>query len=251
MRVRSNARLMFVHHLVVVLLSYLSISPPFFQYYCVFFFGVIEVSSAPMSLMDMCHPRNVGWSQLAQTNAVLKMFNSVSRAVFALTYMITRALYFPYVIVAWVVPDLLELIRAADPPVPKWVSAVVLAAAERVCARPSGDRHDGVAHDRQRRCPEGMAVDVPQLRGHAWWLAQHHDVLPIAERDAGSGQQRLGHWQDGVKLAPGAPGDARNQDTTMAVLVSEPRPLLPDVVGVVNRRPAFAAVAAPGGVHQR
>jgi hypothetical protein len=129
LRVRSNARLMFVHHLVVVLLSYLSISPPFFQYYCVFFFGVIEVSSAPMSLMDMCHPRNVGWSQLAQTNAVLKMFNSVSRAVFALTYMITRALYFPYVIVAWVVPDLLELIRAADPPVPKWVSAVVLAAA--------------------------------------------------------------------------------------------------------------------------
>jgi hypothetical protein len=129
LRVRSNARLMFVHHAVVVLLSYMAVSPPHFQYYCVFFFGVIEISSAPMSLMDLCHPRNVGWAKLAQTDAVLKLFNSASRAIFAVTYMLTRAFYFPYVIVVGLVPDLLELIRATDPPVPKWASAIVLASA--------------------------------------------------------------------------------------------------------------------------
>mgnify|MGYP005724990255 CR=1 FL=1 len=129
LRVRSNARLMFMHHAAVVLLSYLTIALPFFQYYSVFFFGVIEISSAPMALMDLCHPRNVGWSKLAQSNATLKAFNAASRAVFALTYMLVRALYFPYVMAVGVVPDLLELLGAAEPPVPKWVVTIFLVSA--------------------------------------------------------------------------------------------------------------------------
>jgi len=87
LRVRSNAMLMVVHHCVVVLLTWLTIGPPArFHYYAVFFFGVIEISSAPMSLMDLCHPRNVEWHKLSQRSAILGRANSVSRVIFAVTY---------------------------------------------------------------------------------------------------------------------------------------------------------------------
>lgn len=44
LRTRSNATLMLMHHVIVVILCHLTLSPPRFQYYAVFFYGVIEVS---------------------------------------------------------------------------------------------------------------------------------------------------------------------------------------------------------------
>ena len=129
LRVRSNAVLMFVHHVLVVVLCHLTLEPPRLQYYAIFFFGVIEVSSAPMALMDLCHPRNAAWSQLAQSNTVLRTFNSIARVVFAVSYLSARAVYFPYVIAVGVVPDLLELLQAPTPPVSRVSLTTILVSA--------------------------------------------------------------------------------------------------------------------------
>ena len=117
LRVRSNATLMIIHHLVVVLLCYLTLQPPRFQYYIPFFFGVIECSSAPMSLMDLCHPRNVEWSKLAQTSKALGACNAGARVLFAVSFLLARALCFPYVIALGVLRDIHALLSLPTPPV--------------------------------------------------------------------------------------------------------------------------------------
>jgi hypothetical protein len=131
LRVRSNAFLMFIHHVAVVLVTWLAIGPPArFQYYAVFFFGVIEVSSVPMALMDVCHPRNAEWASLGKRSSLLAGVNSACRVIFAISYMATRAIYFPYVIVTGVMPDALQLLALPSSPLSKVsLSAILVSAA--------------------------------------------------------------------------------------------------------------------------
>jgi len=129
LRVRSNAKLMLVHHLVVVLLAYITLAPPRFQYYVVFFFGLVEASSAPLALMDLCHPRNAAWAALSKTNGAVGAANSAARVLFACTYLLTRAVYFPFVMCRGVLPDLIELLALPDPPVSRVSLCLVLASA--------------------------------------------------------------------------------------------------------------------------
>ena len=126
LRTRSNARLMLLHHLVVVVLTWLTIEPARFHYYCIFFFGAAEISTVPLALMDLFHPRNEDWSRLAKRSAAVGAFNSVCRVVFALAYLLTRAAYFPYVMFTGVVPDLLELLAMPARPVSKASLHIIL-----------------------------------------------------------------------------------------------------------------------------
>lgn len=82
-----------------------------------------------MALMDLCHPRNIEWARVASTSAILGACNQAARVAFAVSYLLVRALYFPYVILSGVVPDLLALLRMAAPPVSKASLGVVLVAA--------------------------------------------------------------------------------------------------------------------------
>ena len=116
LRERSNARTMLVHHLVVVLLSYLVIDPPRFHYYVAFFFGLIEMSSVPMALMDLCHPRNAPWFALSKRSKGVALANSVLRGIFAISYMVLRAVCFPYVMFTGVLPDIYALLHLEPPP---------------------------------------------------------------------------------------------------------------------------------------
>ena len=97
LRLRSNAKQMLTHHVVVVILAYLSLAPSF-QYYVPCFMGLLEVSSVPLALMDLCHPRNAVWAEYAKQNRLVGAANGVARVVFAFAYMVSRALYFPYVV---------------------------------------------------------------------------------------------------------------------------------------------------------
>jgi len=125
LRERSNARLMLIHHLLVVLLAYLALLPRF-QYYVVVFFGLMEASSAPLALMDLCHPRNVEWAAYARSHALVGAANNASRVVFGVSFLLTRALYFPFVMLSSVLPDLLTLLGMAAPPASKLGLAAIL-----------------------------------------------------------------------------------------------------------------------------
>lgn len=82
----------------------------------------------PMSLMDLCHPRNDGWARLAHSSRVLAVTNAASRVAFAVTYLALRAVYFPYVVVSSVLPDVLALHALRDPPVTHLALRVILVA---------------------------------------------------------------------------------------------------------------------------
>ena len=130
LRVRSNAQTMLVHHLVVVVLTFLAASPPTrFLYYGPFFFGLVEASSAPMSLMDLCHPRNVAWAAWSKSNAFVGKANAALRVVFAVAYMLTRVVLWPYVMGTGVIPDVIELMRMPSPPVSQSVLMTILVSA--------------------------------------------------------------------------------------------------------------------------
>jgi cytochrome bd-type quinol oxidase subunit 2 len=83
-------------------------------YYAVFFFGVIEVSSIPLVIVDLFHPKHGSWAAFEQRGgdgsrwlpgAVL-----FSRGLFAALYLVVRAAYFPFVIAFQVNPDIMQVL---------------------------------------------------------------------------------------------------------------------------------------------
>jgi hypothetical protein len=107
---------MVAHHFGMLMvagiaLGALSHGRPLLGYYAPFFFGVIEISSLPLILVDIFHPRHRPWHNYL-TNVAPKWIakvNDYCRIVFALSFLSLRALYFPYVTVMGVIPDLLTI----------------------------------------------------------------------------------------------------------------------------------------------
>lgn len=107
---------MLFHHIGMLFvagmaLGCLSGGVPILGHYAPFFFGVIEVSSFPLILVDLFHPKHKPWHEYLTQHAPSWMasLNESCRIVFALSFLILRAVYFPYVSYRWVVPDLLEM----------------------------------------------------------------------------------------------------------------------------------------------
>ena len=110
---------MVLHHVGMVLVSavamgVLSDGRPLLGYYAPFFFGLIEVSSVPLVLVDMFHPKHKEWSAYLQSEAspFLHQMNETCRIVFAASFLALRALYFPFETVMGVVPDLMAYRRS-------------------------------------------------------------------------------------------------------------------------------------------
>lgn len=72
--------------------------------YCLFFFGLVELSSIPLSVVDFFHPQK-GLPQLLEHSALLRALNDQARVLFALLFLLVRALYFPYVVAGCLLPD--------------------------------------------------------------------------------------------------------------------------------------------------
>lgn len=81
------------------------------SYYCMFFFGACEVSGVFLVVADTFHPKHRAWAAAADASPALSALNNVVRACFVLSYMLVRAIYFPYVILTGVVPDMLEMLH--------------------------------------------------------------------------------------------------------------------------------------------
>merc|ERR1711998_250972 len=71
-------------------------------YYVPFFGGVIEISSIPLQIVDIYHPKH--FKEWAETPFGSRM-NAIARPSFIVLFLFTRTLYFPYVTLVQVLPD--------------------------------------------------------------------------------------------------------------------------------------------------
>jgi hypothetical protein len=78
------------------------------------FFGRIELSSIPLQLIDLCHPKKSRpWYEYANRTPWLSTVVEVCRGLFAVSFLAVRGVYFPYTTVRIVVPDFWNGVRWA------------------------------------------------------------------------------------------------------------------------------------------
>lgn len=83
---------------------------PVGSYYAPFFFGVIEISSVFLAIVDIFHPKNAAWFEWVNTSTswagnMARKINEASRVLFAISYLIVRCGMFPYVIFSTCLKD--------------------------------------------------------------------------------------------------------------------------------------------------
>merc|ERR1712190_190524 len=85
---------MFIHHIVTILVASILLFRKLLMCYGSFFFGVSELSSIPLIVVDHFHdlanPRKGG-------SRALEKLNNTSRVMFAVFFLLIRCVYWPYV----------------------------------------------------------------------------------------------------------------------------------------------------------
>jgi hypothetical protein len=108
---------MILHHIgmfmtAAISMGILSNGIPIFGYYAPFYFGVIEISSLPLIIVDIYHPKHKAWHAYLtcteRSGWVMKL-NDMARPLFALLFMLIRMIAFPYVSVMGVLRDVLHV----------------------------------------------------------------------------------------------------------------------------------------------
>lgn len=97
--------LMLAHHVGMAIVA-LTVVGGMCDHYAIFFFGFIEISGVPLSIVDVFHPKHKEWHAYERASPRLQAFNDAVRKAFALAYLSVRAVYFPYVIAAYTLPDM-------------------------------------------------------------------------------------------------------------------------------------------------
>lgn len=108
-------------------------------YYVPFFFGVIELSSVFLSIMDAFHPKYKHYHNWlnsmkdSRRKKILHNCNEFCRVAFAITFLIFRGVYFPYVTFRGVIPDIREAYQSPPDTVPAhqcplWTGQFLIAA---------------------------------------------------------------------------------------------------------------------------
>lgn len=83
--------------------------------YAPFFFGVIELSSIPLVLVDIFHPhKQPEWHAFAASHPTIMKINEINRILFAILYNCLRVFYFPKVTFQQVVPDMWNKLQYAE-----------------------------------------------------------------------------------------------------------------------------------------
>ena len=108
---------MILHHFgmfmtAAISMGILSNGIPIFGYYAPFYFGMIEISSIPLVIVDIYHPKHKAWSMYLNSRErsgwVMKL-NDIARPLFALLFMLVRMVAFPYISVMGVLRDVLHV----------------------------------------------------------------------------------------------------------------------------------------------
>jgi hypothetical protein len=108
---------MILHHVgmfmtAAISMGIMSNGTPIFGYYAPFYFGMIEISSLPLIIVDIYHPKHKAWhaylTSSDRSGWVMKL-NDMARPLFALLFMLIRMIAFPYVSVMGVLRDVLNV----------------------------------------------------------------------------------------------------------------------------------------------
>lgn len=107
---------MLLHHIAMFLTATLALGVwsgghPLLGYYAAYYFGVIEISSVPLIFVDLFHPKRRAWFHYLKNSAPksLHSFNEMNRVLFAILFLLVRAISFPYVSFCSVIPDILHV----------------------------------------------------------------------------------------------------------------------------------------------
>ncbi len=103
--------LMFGHHVAMAWVAYIGFAHLPSHYY-LFFMGVTELSSIPLAIVDIFHPNKM--AALTQSSKGLAALNEVARISFVLLFLSVRALYFPYVVLVKMTPDIIECFNSGS-----------------------------------------------------------------------------------------------------------------------------------------
>lgn len=76
------------HHAVTIGISYFCINGPVWQYYAVYFLGCSEVSTVPLTIVDI-------FAKFPRYIDTIPYLNTVSRLLFAGLFLLSRVIYFP------------------------------------------------------------------------------------------------------------------------------------------------------------
>jgi hypothetical protein len=109
---------MILHHLGMITLAALSMGlcsngVRLFGYYIPFYFGLIEISSLPLTVVDLFHPKHKVWNAYLTSEERPKWMmklNHHCRLFFAVSFMLVRTFAFPYVSLVGVLSDVRVLI---------------------------------------------------------------------------------------------------------------------------------------------
>ncbi|EOD11979.1 hypothetical protein EMIHUDRAFT_449548 [Emiliania huxleyi CCMP1516] len=98
------------HHVMMALACVIALQP-YLLYYVPFFGGVIELSSIPLQVVDVLHPKHfVEWTDRPR----VAQLNAACRVAFAALFLLTRTALFPFVVFGQVLPDLYH-VASRDP----------------------------------------------------------------------------------------------------------------------------------------
>jgi hypothetical protein len=112
---------MIFHHFAMVgtaavSMGLLSEGRPLLGYYAPFYFGLIELSSLPLIVVDLFHPKHKEWNAYLTSDAApswLQTVNELARVCFAVTFTAMRTIWFPYVSFFFVLPDVWSVSKEA------------------------------------------------------------------------------------------------------------------------------------------
>jgi hypothetical protein len=112
-------RVMLAHHFGMMLVGGIAIgglfhSEPVATYYAPFFFGVIELSSIPLAIVDVFHPKQKAWYEWHMQRTFWRSVNDKARLAFGLLYIVMRIWYFPYVVLFHAAPDFWHALQTPD-----------------------------------------------------------------------------------------------------------------------------------------
>lgn len=106
--------MMHAHHFGMFLVASVSMGwfnaagVPQYHRYAPFFFGIIELSSIPLQIVDLFHPRKQPeWHRYHLNVQWLQQLNEVCRIAFAVLYIALRMIWFPLIMATMVWPDTL------------------------------------------------------------------------------------------------------------------------------------------------
>lgn len=132
--------LMLGHHLGMCFVSGVSMGVfsgghPIGSYYAAFFYGIVEISSIFLTIVDMFHPKNKEWFEYVNqtTTPVGKMVqtvNELSRVAFAVAFLVLRCGKFPYIMVTTCLADFWTAANVDDAErygIPRWTLLLVFA----------------------------------------------------------------------------------------------------------------------------